>query len=343
MAEYGSDAYVEKALIELIDDLGVKDEIDLTSLESQFYEKDIHPGVQAIAKQLGLPVFINLEFGEKNIQSSDLARTDAKGRGIEGVIAQVRIPSYLPFYGSSELRDYPIKVFIGHDYRDQVATLIAILIHELSHILLHSMRARYREDEIHTDLVGPILGMASAVEKGRKIIKTEYSGDLIHTQTTTYGYLSDDQFDRAKKMISQILGQKKREDEVAAADLSELERLQMIARQLGKQFTKALDKIDSFPRKQISDSDAIRLISFHQPGYLDDLRKILKDSQDHIESSSSFIKFNRHYTKNRATDFVQIREKTTATAASLLSINAEMKNNVEILKKGTKFRVRYLG
>jgi len=68
--------------------------------------EEIERGVKHIAFQLGLPIQIHLVYGEKNIQSAGLARTDAAGHGIEGVIAQVDIPQYLPKYGS-KMRPQP--------------------------------------------------------------------------------------------------------------------------------------------------------------------------------------------------------------------------------------------
>jgi hypothetical protein len=294
MKEIASNSYVMDALRILIDDLGVKDEIDLTKLEALFHEKDINLGVQLIALQLGLPVFIILEFGEKNIQSEGLARTDANGHGIEGIVAQVRIPAYLPRFGTSELINYPVEIFIGPDYRNEIATLMTVLVHELSHILLHSMCSPYSQDEIYTDLVGPILGMTAVVEKGRKTIKTEYQGNGILTQTTTYGYLSDDQFNQAKQEISRVLQAKKSNDMAAEAEISELGRLCTSARQQIERFRRDLERIDDHPKNRISGGDAIRLVSFHQPGYLDDFAKILQDCNRHIDqaSKSSFHQCN---------------------------------------------------
>jgi hypothetical protein len=343
MKEFASDSYVKEALGILIDDIGVKDEIDLSKLEALFHEKDINLGVQSIALQLGLPVIITLEYGEKNIQSEGLARTDTNGRGIEGIVAQVRIPAYLPRFGTSELRSYPVKIFIGADYRNQIAALMTVLVHELSHILLHSMRYPYCQDEIYTDLVGPVLGMTAVVEKGRKTIKTEYQGDRILTQTTTYGYLSDNQFNQAKQEISEVLQAKKCTDIAAKAEISELGRLCISAKQQIERFRRDLEKLDSYPKNTISEGDAIRLVSFHQPGYLDDFSKVLQDCEQYIELATSFFELSRHYTKKRTVEFEGLRERTRLAAADVLSKSANLNKDIGLIKRGMKLRAKFLG
>ena len=343
MKEFASDSYVKEALGILIDDLGVKDEIDLSKLEALFLEKDINLGVQSIALQLGLPVFITLEFGEKNIQSEGLARTDTNGRGIEGIVAQVRIPAYLPRFGTSELRNYPVKIFIGPDYRNQIAALMTVLVHELSHILLHSMRSPYCQDEIYTDLVGPVLGMTAVVEKGRKTIKTEYQGNCILTQTTTCGYLSDDQFNRAKQEILRVLLAKKSNDMEAEAEVSELGRLCTTTRQQIERFRRDLEKIDDYPKTRISEVDAIRLVSFHQPAYLDSVTKVLQDCDVHIGRVSSFFKLNCHYSKKRMAEYEDVRERTRLAAAGVLSKSANLNEDIELIKRSMKLRAKFLG
>jgi hypothetical protein len=342
MKECVSNSYVEKALGELIDVLGVKEEPNYANIEALFHEKDIGPGVKSIALQLGLPIDINLEYGEKNIQSEGLARTDANGRGIEGIVAQVRIPAYLPWFGTSEMINYPIKIFLGSDYRNHIWALMTILVHELSHVLLHSLRSQHSDNEIYTDLAGPILGLTTVVEFGRKTETTEYTDEGTRTKTTTYGYLSDKQFDSVKKLIAQALHDRRGAGIKAETEISELNRLCMTAKQQIAKFKKNLGSIDNYPKNRISEEDAVRLVSFHHSNYLDDFMIILQECEKHLEQASSFIKLNRHYTKKSAVEYDNIRKRTELTAAKVLSKTASLNADIELIKGSMKLRGKLL-
>lgn len=72
------------------------------------------------------------------------------------------------------------------------------MAHELSHVLLDSLRHPDRDSELHTDLVPLVLGFRACVRTGRKEVQSTMANDgRLQTQTSIYGYLTDKQFEYA--------------------------------------------------------------------------------------------------------------------------------------------------
>ncbi len=171
-----------------------------------------------IARQLDLPIGINIitvpndyraQNSSNRFDSRDLAKVHPHGLGNEGIIAQVNIPGSLPFYGSSTLIDYPIDVKVSENCRKSPGVFIMIMAHELSHVLLYSLRHPQKDNELYTDLLAMMLGFQTIFRNARKITTTQKQHDFmsptIITITVTYGYLSDEQFNFAYNKINSIL------------------------------------------------------------------------------------------------------------------------------------------
>lgn len=114
MFEELSNDDVSKALSELVNRFGVKEDIPLDSLCVFLRNKDAQGCIQKIANLFDLPIRINLSFIPKDFKpgyangfrSTSLVKTDWTGRGSESIIAQVTIPESLPMFGTAELRGY---------------------------------------------------------------------------------------------------------------------------------------------------------------------------------------------------------------------------------------------
>ena len=204
---------ITNALDELMTCLGIKEEMGSHDLVALLWKKDTEGCVQEIATRLGLPIRINLSYVPKDFKpgntnrfrSSALSKTDWTGRGIGGIIAQVSIPQYLPMFGTSDLQGYPIQVRVSENCHAHPDTFIAVMAHELSHVLLASLRLTHMDSELHTDLVPIILGFRDIVRKGRKTVKSTKIGNTTTTQTNTYGYLTDSQFEFADNYVRETL------------------------------------------------------------------------------------------------------------------------------------------
>jgi len=205
MEEKIKNDYIEKALDELIPKLGTKEFIDHQKLILLIESKKIKECIKEIALYLGLPIEVNLSYVPKGyrpgsndgFQSTHLVKTDQHNHGIGGITAQVSIPSNLPLYGTSRMINFPISVRLSEDCAENPATLISVMAHELSHIVLHSMWHKEKDNEYYTDLTAMLLGFALIMRTGRKVVKSKTDHQYLlvtvrsvtTTSTTTYGYL----------------------------------------------------------------------------------------------------------------------------------------------------------
>jgi hypothetical protein len=194
MFERLNNGEISSALAELIACLGVKEEMPFHDLVVFLRKRETEECVQQIATRLGMPVRISLSYVPKGFRpgsnggfrSSALARTDWTGRSVECITAQVLIPEHLPMYGSSSLQGYSIQVRVSEDCYGYPDTFIAIMAHELSHVLLSSLRSPYKDSELHTDLVPIILGFREVIRRGRKIIESTPSSEFPIGRATSF-------------------------------------------------------------------------------------------------------------------------------------------------------------
>jgi len=274
--------YIGNAIDELINFVGIKEEVSIESLLKPLYAGNVKGCVGKIANYLGLPVAINLLFSDK-FESSALTTTDRNGRGIEGITAQVLIPSYLPFYGTSELKDFPITVKVSHNCKNYPTTFIALMAHELSHIVLHSLWHKEKDNEIYTDLTAMLLGFSEVIRKGRKVVETREKFASIETITTTYGYLSDIKFYFAYNKISDI------REETINLNKKLLKKLTTYRRQLSSYkkelflFSKFLEYLDKNRNKRIKKEDAPKLVLFHQLDYTNKFTGVARSNEERLK------------------------------------------------------------
>jgi hypothetical protein len=186
---------ISTAIDELVAFFGVKEETACQDLLRLLANGDAERCVQQIASRLGLPVEIKLSYVPKDFKPGDtnafdtkqLARTDWTGRGVEGITAQVAIPEALPMYGTLALEGYPILVRVSENCLECPATFIALMAHEMSHVLLRSVMHPQKDNELYVDLVPILLGFGDIISSGRKTIESTPSGHVRTIRTTTYG------------------------------------------------------------------------------------------------------------------------------------------------------------
>lgn len=207
--------YIGEAIDNLIRTIGIKKNVPYEELVDLFKKNKIKECIKSIASYLGLPIEINLSYVSANYSSSSgssqnrfesqkLVKVGKSGQGVEGITAQVSIPSYIPMYGTSALINFPIDVKISENAREYSGVFIGILAHELSHVLLHSLRHPQKDNEFYTDITAMLLGFNDVMEFSRKTEKVETTGNITTTHTTTYGYLSNDNFYYAYYRINNL-------------------------------------------------------------------------------------------------------------------------------------------
>lgn len=335
---------ISKALSELITCLGVKEDTPLDQLATLLRKKDTEACVQEIAARLGLPIRINLTYVPKDFRtgttdgfrSSALARTDWTGHGIEGITAQVYIPQNLPMFGTTGLQDYPIQVRVSENCRAHPAAFVAVMAHELSHVLLSSLWHPQKDSELHTDLVPILLGFRDVVRRGRRTIEVATSGDLTRTRTSTYGYLTDSQFDFACRHVTDILSSHQRDKRRLVQLAEQVQRkLEKTERSLAT-FRDYFEYLDRKPPGKMKKEHAHRVVRLHAQDYRREWESRITALRISLVSAESFVRHLSHYTSG-AVDLLQSHIRSLDLASHALS------QLTEGITKDVRIMRRYVG
>jgi len=270
-----SNDYISNAIDELAACLGVKEESPCHDLLALLRKKETQACVQQIASRLGLPVRIVLSYMPKDFRPGDankfctsaLSRTDWTGRGIGGIAAQVAIPAILPMYGTSSLEGYPIRVRVSENCLERPATFIAVMAHELSHVLLGSLIHPQKDNDLYADLVPLLQGFRDIIMTGRKTVESKRSGDSITECTTTYGYLTDSQFRFACDRIRGIIEVHRRHRKRLLKQVALVRRKLAKATQRLARYHDYLQYLDAHPSDRMKTEDACKIVQFHALDY----------------------------------------------------------------------------
>lgn len=332
--------YISHAIDELISLLGIKEHIPTGIILKPLRSGKVKESVEKIADYLGLPIVVNLSFSDK-FETRSLATTDYSGRGVEGITAQVSIPGHLPFYGTSGLKNFPIRIKISDNCQRYPETFMAIMAHELSHILLHSLMHKEKDNEFYTDLTAMILGFSNVLRGGRKVVETEEYYASIETTTTTYGYLSDEQFNFAFNKIDKIL--KKSIDSYNDLKGKALQKLTTYRKQLSSykkqlfRFNRFMECLDKNQNKRIGKEDAVKIVVFHQPDYDAKFTVALRSNEEKFKEINDFcvglLKNTRHYGQQRLNALQVFHEKIDTLISDLKKESDLLNNDVNTLKK----------
>jgi len=344
MFERLSNEEITYALDELIDLLGVKEEMSSYDLLALLEEKGPEGCVQEIATQLGLPIRISLsyvpeDYDPDNIErfgSSALSRTDRTGSGIEGIVAQVSIPQHLPIFGTSALNGYPIQIRVSENCHQHPETFATLIAHELSHVLLASLRSPHKDNELHTDLVPIILGFHDIVHKGRKKIENFANGKTTTTQTTTYGYLTDSQFKLACEHVTRRLYP-------CLHDKNRLLKMVEKVREKLKTGTKKLEVfrdylnyLDRHLPKKMRTEHAQRIVQLHSRDYGREWENRIAEVRIITEKTESFARAVNHYSNS-------VVEQLKAHIQELELASDQLDQIIEMINKDKKILQRYVG
>jgi len=107
--------YIKKALDELIPIIGVKQSINEETLIKLIEAGNIENAILRIALYLGLPIKVNLTYGNTGFKTKQIVLTDTVGKGTDSITAQVGIPVNLPFYGSDRMNGFPIDIILSNN------------------------------------------------------------------------------------------------------------------------------------------------------------------------------------------------------------------------------------
>lgn len=276
--------YIEK----LDQTLGPKEAVSFRPLEKIHRRQDYSALCVAIGAHMGMPNAVQITFSSTNERFTTRALSTT-GHGSQGIVAQVQIPRNLPLYGTVAFQSHVIEMMLGSDFRAASApTAVALLAHELSHILLHALRHPERDSEKLTDLVPLFLGFGDVVAHGRTRHTREEHGNIVSTTKTTYGYLSDPEFAFARHLVSLRLAQSRQTRGALSARLFDLEREighMTRLRNTLKGLLEVLDGCGTFA----SAADGPRLVAFHDPGHFDSLSTELAECRNIATEARAFL------------------------------------------------------
>jgi len=321
----------DEYLLEIIDNLfpkiGLIENMSTTEISEKIDLFDIQQRVQFVAMCLGLPIRINISIITNNGTNNNIG-------------ARVFIPENMPIYGSKELVGFPVNMEIKGNITYNKITFVAVVAHELSHILLASIKSDKKTDELYTDISSMMLGFIDAIDAGRKIVNyTTYEGNIKTDHTTTYGYLDDHQFYIVKKRINKGILDCKKHKQTTKKKLNILKyRIKMLNKDL-----KFLNKIFNYLSRNITKikiigEDSNKMQYFYNNNYFDDSKKALSNLEyDTYQVDIDLFNLN-HYFKDSIDVFYN---KIDILENNINSLYNNLNNNILLFKKYTPSYIYY--
>lgn len=342
MSNTVDNTYINNAVDEIISLVGIKRQLDEGVVFHEFRLGNIKTCIEYIANHLNLPIVINLSYvssdftvkdNENRFASQDLVGTEKGGRGTDYIAAQVSIPSQLPLYGSPQFKGLPFNVKVSKSCLKYPETFIGIMAHELSHVVLHSLWHKEKNNEIYTDLTAMTLGFADIMKKGRKNFLVRQNNRVTETTTSTYGYLSDIQFDFAYEKIIDILSKySAMEDSFRSGFLECLTRLQTCQEEIS-QLVDLLQIIDKKQDKRMGHEDALRVIQMHEPGYIEEIHSAINKSGKQLHDIDSALGSFPSYNSRTLDTLTECMNQINSVSTELLDTKNLIEGNIHILEK----------
>lgn len=225
------------------------------------------------------------------------------------------------------------------------------MVHELSHIVLHSLWHKEKDKEIYTDITAMMLGFSNIIKNGRKVIKTSSSTDYgffsntttTTTETATYGYLSDENFNFAFNKIKEMLNRYKQAKSKLVGKIKELTKKLKKNRKAMIYFQKYLEYVDKNLNRKISQEDGHKISTFHQVGHTDEFEQSVRQTENELKQFNNFVQNLNHYNEDSFNTTKQYEEKIRVSEDNLKTKHEKLKADVGVLKKhvslGYKFKV----
>jgi hypothetical protein len=359
--------YIDQAVEGLICTFGAKEPVLSAPIFEALNAGKIQDAVTIIAENLGLPVIIDLstvklatdsqsrEFGEK-FKSTCIVSSADPGQTAQSITAQVLIPSDLPIYGTSKLKNLHLHVKVSDNCQKYPKTFAAVMAHELSHIVLHSIRHSQRDNEFFTDLTAMILGFSEILGEGRKTVETKESSSKLTrvnktttvTTTTTYGYLSDELFNFAfKKITNTFIEFKKNDKELQEKILTRVASYKNLVTDYAKRcelLSKLLKNFDKNP-KNIRKEDASGIVRMHQLYFLEGIADVGKRNLNLLngisEASTKTLTITKIFSKQRLNQLLDLLQKVENLTTEMEKETNSVEKDISLLAKYANFFERH--
>ena len=314
---------IKKALNELLPTFGVRCSVNQSKLLQLIESKKLDEAIKEIAVSMGLPIKIIISFVTE--ENND------------GAPARVLIPLKIPKYGSSELVNFPIHIQICNVSIKTPTSLLTVLAHEISHVVLYSNQHIGKDDEYYTDLTAMLMGYARIMKSGRKAVKstsTNTRNEIIsYTETIEYGYLSDNNFNYALKMIESYVKQIKHSESVLLRKVSMLSKRLSKADDLIKIINNYLSYLAINQNQRIQSNDAQKIVTYHSPSFFDSLVSTLENGRRLVENIIVYVDSDKTYSA-RDVDLIQRYNGLFEEANMQLSVQTKLfEDSLKVLRK----------
>jgi len=343
---------VLKAADQLIPVIGVRELVNTQDLVIAAKRRDFTECVEKLAQKMGMQLRVNLTMvpkwhahssrsSHKSFKSTSLVYATDKEHGREGITAQVSIPDSIPLFGSGSLNGYPIDVAVSESCSNHPESFIAIMAHELSHILLSSLVSPYKDSELHTDLVPLLLGFRAIVAAGRNAIDRPSSSGNEKT-VTKYGYLNDSQFDAARFYIEKTVTKHNREKKKLRDGANRLQCLIDDTAALRKEHSVLMRIIDDKAPSKMRASDAKRIVEIHSSHPENGWETPLDSAKKEIIAVQKFTANSNLYTLHWTGELTKLEEKIESHFNTISYIYKHLSVDVTIMRRyaGLKYRLR---
>lgn len=214
---------------------------------------------------------------------------------------------------------------ISQNCKKNPAVFSMVMAHELSHLLLYSLRHPEKNNEFYTDLLAMMLGFQNIFKKGHKI------RGII--KSITYGYFTDEQFVFALKKINLLLKENKKKKKLLLKKFKKVSKSVLKYEKKLFEFKKFLEYLTKNINKKILQEDDKKIGVFFQPEYMDELELFLQECKEKLKTIQSFLKEISHYTPQKVNQLaIYINELKTYTKNLKFKVFC-LQQNVKILKK----------
>jgi hypothetical protein len=188
-----------KRLFDMVDNLGltysVRTNFNDVSLKQSFDERNFRNCINILKDRMGIGCHIILR----------IYRDDRfPWSHCNGV---VNIPTFIPLIGTDQFNCFEFIISIRQSTKIKYETFVYTILHEMSHILLHTMRHRLKESEEATDILVMMHGFTNIMREG--MVVEHRTGDILrdgfsrrlNDETELIGYLGRANFDRVANYL----------------------------------------------------------------------------------------------------------------------------------------------